>query len=162
MSKKKRDEEVPEEIGRTLKTDGGAIRAIVLLKKVQNGRGHPMLVLTDDGVKFIERLYACNCTQAEVAAELGVSVDVLQNKANSELNRIARDRGRERFNSEIRQSQRAIMKRGDSRMAIWLGKQYLGQTDRIETASQARIEIKNDPLQGMTDEQLIALYEATK
>lgn len=161
MSKKRRDEEVPEEIGRTLKTDG-VVRAMVLLKKVQNGRGHPMLALTDDGVKFIERLYACNCTQTEVAAELGVSVDVLQNKANSELNRIARERGRERFNSEIRQAQRAIMKRGDARMAIWLGKQYLGQTDRIETSSQARIEIKNDPLQGMTDEQLIALYEATK
>lgn len=143
MSKKRRDEEVPEEIGRTMKTDGG-VRAIVLLKKVQNGRGHPMLALTDDGVKFIERLYACNCTQTEVAAELGVSVDVLQNKANSELNRIARDRGRERFNSEIRQAQRAIMKRGDARMAIWLGKQYLGQTDRLEASVQVERKTADD------------------
>lgn len=143
MSKKRRDEEVPEEIERTMKTDGG-VRAIVLLKKVQNGRGHPMLALTDDGVKFIERLYACNCTQTEVAAELGVSVDVLQNKANSELNRIARDRGRERFNSEIRQAQRAIMKRGDARMAIWLGKQYLGQTDRLEASVQVERKTADD------------------
>lgn len=130
MSKK---EVLPEEITRTMK-DGEAVRTYVFMRKIQEGRGRPFLVLTDDGLRFIERLYACNCSTEEVAAELGVSVDALNNKYNREKNKLAYNRGRERFKSEIRQEQRKILKRGDSRMAIWLGKQYLGQTDKIEAS----------------------------
>lgn len=131
MSKK---DTTPDEITRVIK-DGTALRTYVFMKKVwPNGKGNPYLVLTEDGIKFIERLYACNCSTKEVAAELGVSVDALNNKFNKEVNRLARERGQERFKSEIRQEQRKILKRGDSRMAIWLGKQYLGQTDKIEAS----------------------------
>lgn len=130
MSKK---DTTPDEITRVIK-DGTAYRTYVFMKKVQVGTGRPRLILTEDGVKFIEKLYSCNCSMQEVAAELGVSVEVLKNRFNREKNAIARERGQEKFKSEIRQSQRSIMKRGDSRMAIWLGKQYLGQTDKIEAS----------------------------
>lgn len=131
MSKK---DTTPDEITKVIK-DGTAYRTYVFMKKVwPTGKGNPYLVLTEDGIKFIEKLYACNCSVKEVAAELGVSVDALNNRYNKEVNRLARERGQEKFKSEIRQSQRNIMKRGDSRMAIWLGKQYLGQTDRIEAS----------------------------
>lgn len=135
---------MPDDVERTVKTDGGAVRTLVLLRKEQGPRGRPALILTDDGVRFIERLYACNCTMEEVAAELGVSVEVLGSPANRELNRLARDNGARRFNAEIRQAQRAIMKRGDARMAIWLGKQYLGQTDRLEASVQVERKTADD------------------
>lgn len=129
MTKKK--EEVPEEIGRTVKQDG-AVTVLVLMKKVQGKGTKPILELTDDGVKYVEKLFAMNCSTEEVATDLGVTTSVLLNRLNRDKVARARERGQDRFRMEIRQQQRNILKRGDSRMAIWLGKQYLGQTDKVE------------------------------
>ena len=123
----------PEEIGKTVKQDG-AVKVLVLLKKIPGKGKKPMLALTEDGEKYIEKMFSMNCSLEEVAADLDVSSKVLLNSANREKVERARIRGHERFLTEIRQQQRNILKRGDSRMAIWLGKQYLGQTDKVEAS----------------------------
>ena len=123
----------PEEIGKTVKQDG-AVKVLVLLKKIPGKGKKPMLALTEDGEKYIEKMFGMNCSTEEVAADLGISSKVLLNSANRDMVERARIRGHERFLTEIRQQQRNILKRGDSRMAIWLGKQYLGQSDKVEAS----------------------------
>ena len=135
--------EEPEEIGRTVKQDG-AVKVLVLMRKIPGKGKKPMLALTEDGEKYIEKMFAMNCSLEEVAADLDVSTKTLLNTANREKVERARIRGHERFLTEIRQQQRAILKRGDSRMAIWLGKQYLGQTDKVEASVQVEQKTADD------------------
>lgn len=96
------------------------------------GKTCPVLRLTEEGVALITSMYAYGSTQAEVAAILGVSPDVLQNSANREIDRHARELGAARWAQEIRVQQRTILRGGDTKMAIWLGKQVLGQQDRMD------------------------------
>lgn len=95
----------------------------------------PILKLTEEGVALITSMYAYGSTQAEVAAVLGISPDVLQNRVNAETDRRARELGAARWAQEIRVQQRAILRQGDTRMAIWLGKNVLGQQDRIDVSA---------------------------
>lgn len=147
----------PEEIGRTVKQDG-AVKVLVLMKKIPGKGKKPMLALTDDGVKYVEKMFGMNCSMEEVAADLDVSTKVLLNSANRDKVLRARERGHERFLTEIRQQQRAILKRGDSRMAIWLGKQYLGQTDKVEASVQVEQKTADD----LTWDDITELLKARK
>ena len=149
--------EEPEEIGRTVKQDG-AVKVLVLMKKIPGKGKKPMLALTEDGEKYIEKMFAMNCSLEEVAADLDVSTATLLNRENREKVDRARIRGHERFLTEIRQQQRAILKRGDSRMAIWLGKQYLGQTDKVEASVQVEQKTADD----LTWDDITELLKARK
>ena len=71
----------------------------------------------------------------EMSTVLGISPDVLQNRVNAETDRRAREIGSARWAQEIRVQQRAILRQGDTKMAIWLGKQVLGQQDRIDVSA---------------------------
>lgn len=104
------------------------------LERVE-GKTCPILKLTDEGVALITAMYGYGSTQAEVAAVLGISPDVLQNRVNAETDRRAREIGSARWAQEIRVQQRAILRQGDTKMAIWLGKQVLGQQDRIDVSA---------------------------
>lgn len=147
----------PEEIGRTVKQDG-AVKVLVLMRKVPGKGKKPMLALTDDGVRYVEKMFGMNCSMEEVAADLDVSTKVLLNTANREKVLRARERGHERFLTEIRQQQRAILKRGDSRMAIWLGKQYLGQSDKVD----ATVQVEERTAEDITWDELMDLLAKRK
>lgn len=147
----------PEEIGKTVKQDG-AVKVLVLMRKIPGRGKKPMLALTEDGEKYIEKMFAMNCSLEEVAADLDVSTKTLLNSVNREKVGRARIRGHERFLTEIRQQQRAILKRGDSRMAIWLGKQYLGQTDKVEASVQVEQKTADD----LTWDDITELLKARK
>ena len=117
-----------------------------------------MLALTEDGEKYIEKMFGMNCSTEEVAADLGITTSVLLNRANREIVERARIRGHERFLTEIRQQQRNILKRGDSRMAIWLGKQYLGQSDKVE----ASVTVEEKTANTLTWDDIETLLNARK
>ena len=75
----------------------------------------------------VEKLAGMMCTQEEIASFLGISVRTLQRDA--EFCRIynkAMDNGR----SALRRMQWKSAQSGNTRMQIWLGKQYLGQRDK--------------------------------
>lgn len=91
-----------------------------------------ILKLTDEGIAQLITMYSYGSQQDECAANLGVSVDVLQNEANADADRHAREVGYAYWRQEIRGVQRHILREGDTKMAIWLGKQYLGQQDRMD------------------------------
>jgi len=77
---------------------------------------------------MVMKLSSIMCTQEEIANVLGLSVKTLQR--DEEFSRIYKE-GQSKGKISLRRSQFKIAERNAS-MAIWLGKQYLGQRDSFE------------------------------
>lgn len=99
-----------------------------------NGRPRAKIDYTKLG-----ELCKIQCTAEECASVLGISSDALADN-------LKRDKGLtfpEFFKkhaghgkSSLRRLQWASARKGTTAMLIWLGKQYLGQTDKIETETK--------------------------
>src|SRR5512142_1202602 len=77
-------------------------------------------------LELVEKLAHIQCTHAEIASTLGVSVDTLnRNEHFAETYK----RGAEGGRKSLRRMQFESANRGNVVMQIWLGKQYLGQSD---------------------------------
>lgn len=76
----------------------------------------------------VEKLSAIQCTQQEIASFLGCSVDTLQ---RDETFCGIYKKGQESGRMSLRRMQFKLAEKNPT-MAIWLGKQYLGQRDNIE------------------------------
>jgi hypothetical protein len=82
---------------------------------------------------MLEKLAMIQCTDVEIAATMGFSVDTLQNRKNDTPAVVeALDRGRAKGRSSLRRLQWQRATGGSDTMCIWLGKQILGQRDRNE------------------------------
>ena len=75
---------------------------------------------------IIEKLAAIHCTMEEIASVCNCSVDTLERRY-AELIKRAKDKGR----SSLRRLQWENAQKGNVTMQIWLGKQTLGQTDKV-------------------------------
>lgn len=95
-------------------------------------KGRPKKILTEDALKLIENLSRIMCTDEEIATILGASVDTLLNADNKELFRSATEKGKSNGKASLRREQWKLAQKGNSSMLIWLGKQWLGQTDKVE------------------------------
>lgn len=100
-------------------------------------RGRPMKKLNDVGADIVRKLAAVMCTEEEIASVLEVSVEVLHNKLNDRTFSEYYKSGKEEGKASLRRTQFEIAKK-NATMAIWLGKQYLGQTDDAATKEEAR------------------------
>lgn len=76
-----------------------------------------------------EKLAIILCTQSEIAAVLGVSLGVLEH--DPEFQRIHK-KGMETGRASLRRMQYKGAEAGNATMLIWLGKQYLGQRDKMD------------------------------
>ena len=77
----------------------------------------------------VEKLAGLQCTQEEIASYLGCSVDTLQrDKEFCGLYKRGMDKGR----MSLRRKQWKAADEGNNTMLIWLGKQYLQQSDKKE------------------------------
>lgn len=81
-------------------------------------------------LELIEKLAHIQCTYGEIAATLGVSVDTLQR--NKEF-AVVYKRGAEGGRKSLRRMQFESANRGNVVMQIWLGKQYLAQSDHVKS-----------------------------
>lgn len=89
---------------------------------------------------LVERLANIQCTQEEIACVVGCSVDTLVAQPGfSEIYK----KGKEVGKSSLRRTQWKLAQTNTA-MAIWLGKQYLGQTDKIENVDDQKITIVSD------------------
>ena len=90
----------------------------------------------------VEKLASIMCTQEEIASYLGLDVRTLQRDA--EYCRIYK-RGIDKGKMSVRRSQYKMVEAGNPTMAIWLGKQYLGQRDKqdIEHSGGLDINVKS-------------------
>lgn len=89
--------------------------------------------------KLVERLGKIMCTEEEIANMLEVSVRTLQR--DKEFCRIYR-KATENGKMSLRRTQFKLARTSAS-MAIFLGKQYLGQTDKVENKINGQLTIED-------------------
>ena len=94
--------------------------------KQGEGGGRPRIEIDYDAV---EKLANLQCTQAEIAAWLGCSVDtLLRDEKFCEIYKSGLENGK----MSLRRHQWRALEEGNTTMLVWLGKQYLGQREKNE------------------------------
>ncbi|MGK2857550.1 MAG: hypothetical protein ACSLFQ_10120 [Thermoanaerobaculia bacterium] len=76
--------------------------------------------------EFVERVAALFCTMQEIAETVGCSVATLERRFAGSIKK-----GREKGKANLRRHQFLAAQKGNPTMLIWLGKQHLGQTDKL-------------------------------
>src|SRR5258708_670471 len=110
--------------GRTDEQIGAALRKMLLVGRRKKEIDLDLLV----------KMRMAGCTIPEIAAEMGVSQQTIDNRLREDvLFRDLYERGEDRGKAaiRIRQFRKAVID-GDTGMLIWLGKAKLGQRDRHE------------------------------
>lgn len=103
----------------------------------------------------VEALAALHCTNVEIAAFFGCHVDTVRDRFSTEL-----AKGREKGKIKLRRLQWQSAENGNVTMQIFLGKQYLGQSDRttLETVNGDT----DRPFEEMSDEELLKIRDESK
>ena len=102
-----------------------------------------------------ESLCALHCTLEEIANFFGCSADTIERWAKRTYNRNFAEiyaQKREVGRLSLRRKQYEIANKGNVTMLIWLGKQWLHQTEKVETKSNEPqgpinyvVQFANDP-----------------
>lgn len=96
--------------------------------------------------KQAEEMAQIMCTAEEICAVLGVSSDTMLRRCKEEFNCtfaewLAQKQAGGKKSLRRAQWEQATGKKPNPAMQIWLGKQYLGQSDKIETKEEKAIAI---------------------
>lgn len=94
-------------------------------------KGRPQKVLNSVGMRVVTALAAQNCPKEAIASELGVKYDTLLTPHNEANFLEAYKKGQDRAKRTLSQYQMELA-RVNATMAIWLGKQLLGQRENPE------------------------------
>lgn len=109
--------------------------------------GRPEVLQPDEKtMKALRRFGMANVSYATMAANLGVSLTALNNFRNKwpEVD-AAIEQGRSAIDIDIAAAQIDVaIKKRNPQMLIWLGKQRLGQTDKVESTNKGEIAIHID------------------
>lgn len=97
--------------------------------------GRPKKVIDYEAV---EKLANIQCTQEEIASFLNLSVRTLQR--DEEFCRIYK-KGQDNGKMSLRRIQYKLAEK-NATMALWLGKQYLGQKDTFEVESKQLVKVQ--------------------
>lgn len=106
---------------------------IFIEKKSTAKGGRPRKILTEEGAKLIESMARIMCTEEEISQLLGCSRDIFYTEDNKEVYRQAIERGKSNGKQSLRRMQYQLAMKGNVKMLIWLGKQVLGQSDKLDT-----------------------------
>lgn len=117
--------------------DNERVRPEACFDKIKT-RGRPKLVLNDTGKAIITNMASIMCTDEEIAACLGVTVETLQNADNNAAFLECKEKGNGNGKKSLRRIQFDIARKGNATMAIWLGKQWLGQRDSVEVSGSEK------------------------
>jgi hypothetical protein len=77
----------------------------------------------------LEKLAALHCTDEELAAWFHVSVRTIERRRKDKRFAETIERGRAKGKISLRRTQMRLAEQGNPALAIWLGKQLLGQTE---------------------------------
>jgi hypothetical protein len=104
-------------------------------------------------------LASLGLTTAEIASVLECSPDTLERNYKEEM-----AEGKEKCKASVRRKQFELAMAGNPTMLIWLGKQILGQSDKLAHtgADGGPIPIANLTASDLSDEQLAALIKGNK
>lgn len=118
---------------------------------LQKTRGRPRKVLNDLGKEIIRKLASFMCTEEEIAGFLGCTVEALKAPCNQADFLECLKVGRESGKTSLRMAQFKLAK-SSSAMAIFLGKQYLGQKDNVEDeAEKTATNEQNNAIKNLTE-----------
>lgn len=125
----------------------------------QKTGGSPRLILNTRGKEMVEKLAALMCTDEEIAGILDVSVDTLTNKNNKDTFTEYKIKGQSRGKLSLRRYQFKLAEKS-APMAIFLGKNYLGQKDNVEFVDNTEVNnqimniarLINNPVRVRTEE----------
>lgn len=78
----------------------------------------------------LEKLCSVMCTDEELAAVFKCSAKTIQNRKKNKKFLEAMERGKGVAKANLRKKQFSKAMNGDTKMLIWLGKQYLEQEDK--------------------------------
>jgi predicted metal-dependent hydrolase len=122
------------------------------LTESKRGPGKPKAKIDPEHVKA---LASAGCTVEEIADFLGVNKKTLERRFLPIM-----EKGRNTRNVSLRRKQVELAMRGDKTMLIWLGKQFLGQSDKTQLSGKDDGPIKHlHSVANLTDEQLDAEIE---
>lgn len=82
-----------------------------------------------------DKLCYIQCTEEEIAAWFGCSIQILKERCKEEFGLTFREvfeQKRKKGHSSLRRTQFKKATGGSDTMLIWLGKQYLKQTDKLQ------------------------------
>lgn len=116
---------------KVINADGKQVEIDVFFEKKAT-KGRPKKILTENALKLVENMARIMCTEEEIAQCLGASIDTLLNADNKELFRTAIEKGKAQGKQSLRREQWKLAQKGNASMLIWLGKQWLGQTEKVE------------------------------
>jgi hypothetical protein len=86
----------------------------------------------------VKQLATAQCTQEDIARILGVSISKCEK--DPEFIRVYHD-GKAEGRNLIITKQFEVAKNGNIRMLEWLGKQYCGQRDKIDTKTEGKVTV---------------------
>ena len=115
-------------------------------------------------LEHLEKLCSLQCTDAEIAAWFQVSSRTIENRRKQARFAEAMERGRAKGRISVRRYQMKLLEAGNATMAVWLGKQLLGQRDVITAehvgsgGGAIQVSIKPD-LSKLNDNELQQLRE---
>lgn len=115
--------------------------------KQQTG-GRPLLVLNQAGIDLVQALGRLQCTNEEIASCLGTTDSTLLNAQNKEVFLGALEKGKAEGRMSLRRIQMKLAETSAT-MAIFLGKQILGQRENVEPQ---RLVIENDNVKAVLTE----------
>jgi len=81
---------------------------------------------------MVEKLAMIMCTMNEIASVVGCSVDTLERRFADVIKE-----GQAKGKTSLRRWQYQAAEKGNTAMLIWLGKQFLGQTEKIDQSIEA-------------------------
>lgn len=130
MAKKKK-KKVEYEVSTGRKPSGNPYIDIM-----DSGGGRPIKLISELGKEFITKMAGIMCTDEEIAALMSdehehISVDTLLNENNKATFTECKAKGQATGKASLRRNQFALSK-FNANMAIFLGKNYLDQTDKKE------------------------------
>jgi hypothetical protein len=92
-------------------------------KTAKKKAGRPVKVIEIDSKSLVEELASLQCTLEEIASVLGVNKSTVSRNYATEI-----DKGRQNGRISLRRNQFNLSKT-NAAVAIWLGKNWLGQSD---------------------------------
>lgn len=102
--------------------------------------GRPIYVLNEFGLTTIEKLASVFCTDEEIASFMGVTVETLLNSKNKDAFLEYKKKGLDTGKATLRRKQFELGMKGNCTMLIWLGRNYLNQSENIE---EDNTDVKN-------------------
>ncbi len=109
------------------------------MEKEKDKGGRPRIEMTEEMYGKITGISTMQCPDEEVAAFLGMSYSTFKRRKAEDPRLVeAIESGRDHGRQALRAAQWSKAIDGNVTMMIWLGKQYLGQSDKTDLTSGDR------------------------